>query len=250
MVNHVSTGRYRRFVWAPLFAATMAICVMPLGCGAADEGSAFPDASQPMLPPSTVEALQTCAKERVGYLQHHAYEIGFDIKMFEDGVISSVKPSGHRLDDSGMERCFIAALQAMPPEVGTVQSFWAPSVSHRVGGPTRGVLASTAVLPHFVEWTPVIIGASGTTIVVTVAVIVVVVAVVAMADATMSEECEEEWRREKRKCAEFLDWNDPPRGVTGGYVDTRECAKGNVREVCGGNLIDWGNKGGRPGRRY
>lgn len=249
MVNHVSTGRYRRFVWAPLFAATMAICVMPLGCGAADEGSAFPDASQPMLPPSTVEALQTCAKERVGYLQHHAYEIGFDIKMFEDGVISSVKPSGHRLDDSGMERCFIAALQAMPPEVGTVQSFWAPSVSHRVGGPTRGVLASTAVLPHFVEWTPVIIGASGTTIVVTVAVIVVVAAV-ALASMELSEECIEEWKDARRQCREWLSTPNPPPGVTGGYKNVEDCAKGLVTVPCGGTPDKKRrDNGARPGRR-
>ena len=101
------------------------------------------------------------------------------------------------------------------------------------------------MLPQVIRFAPIVLTGSGVTIVVTVVVVVAVVAVV----ATMSAECQQEWRKAKDKCAELLEWNDPPHGVTGGYVDTRECARGLVHVDCGGNRVDEGGQPARPGRR-
>ena len=65
---------------------------------------------------------------------------------------------------------------------------------------------------------------------------VCVVAAVAVAIAT-SPDCDQEWRDARTKCAELLSQPNPPRGVTGGYKNIEDCAKGLVSEACGGNPI-------------
>lgn len=49
--------------------------------------------------------------------------------------------------------------------------------------------------------------------------------------------CDEEWDYARRKCAELLTQRDPPRGVTGGYRNVEDCARGLVSERCGGNPV-------------
>ncbi|MDC0744982.1 hypothetical protein [Polyangium mundeleinium] len=105
--------RGRRLAGATLFATCMAVCVVPMGCGASDEYAAVPEPlTEGSLPASTVRALQACVEERAGRLQRHAYEIEFQVVLRGDRV-SEVTPKGPRLDDAGLERCMMAALRTM-----------------------------------------------------------------------------------------------------------------------------------------
>jgi len=63
--------------------------------------------------------------------------------------------------------------------------------------------------------------------------------------------CEQEWEDAFRKCSQWLSKPNPPRGLTGGYNNLADCARGHVSEECGGNPIDWGSKGrgGRGGKK-
>jgi len=79
--------------------------------------------------------------------------------------------------------------------------------------------------------------------------VVVVAAVASSMSGKMSKECIEEWRKAREDCYAMLASRNPPRGVTGGYLDVEDCAKGLVSRDCGGNPIDEGNQG-RPGRKY
>lgn len=58
-------------------------------------------------------------------------------------------------------------------------------------------------------------------------------------------DCDEEWREAYRICADLLSRPNPPRGLTGGYKNIHDCARGFVSEECGGNPIDWGPSGRR-----
>lgn len=52
--------------------------------------------------------------------------------------------------------------------------------------------------------------------------------------------CDEEWEQARETCRELLSRPHPPRGLTGGYDNIEDCARGFVSEECGGNPIDWG----------
>jgi hypothetical protein len=47
--------------------------------------------------------------------------------------------------------------------------------------------------------------------------------------------CKEEWEAARKQCIEWLSSPNPPRGVTGGYRNIEDCARGLVSERCGGN---------------
>ena len=49
--------------------------------------------------------------------------------------------------------------------------------------------------------------------------------------------CKEEWDYARRKCADLVSSRNPPRGVTGGYRNVEDCARGLVSERCGGNPV-------------
>jgi len=51
--------------------------------------------------------------------------------------------------------------------------------------------------------------------------------------------CEEEWEEARKQCAQWLSTRNPPRGVTGGYRNVEDCARGLVSERCGGNPVKW-----------
>jgi hypothetical protein len=53
-------------------------------------------------------------------------------------------------------------------------------------------------------------------------------------------DCEEEWKEAREMCREMLSRPHPPRGMTGGYKDIENCARGLVSEACGGNPVDRG----------
>jgi len=110
---------------------------------------------------------------------------------------------------------------------------------------SRSLLGTTALLPQAIHLAPIVLTASGVTIIIGVGVIVLA-AVIA---GNMSEECLQQWEDARDECRRFVSSRDPQRGLTGGYKDIENCARGHVEERCGGNRIDWG-KQGRPGRRY
>src|SRR5262249_16514270 len=50
-------------------------------------------------------------------------------------------------------------------------------------------------------------------------------------------------REEARElCKEELLKPNPSRGITGGYRDVENCARGHVSERCGGNKVDYGTR--------
>jgi RHS repeat-associated protein len=51
--------------------------------------------------------------------------------------------------------------------------------------------------------------------------------------------CEEEWREAYETCRDLLSKPNPPRGVTGGYKNIQDCARGLVSEECGGNPVSY-----------
>lgn len=55
-------------------------------------------------------------------------------------------------------------------------------------------------------------------------------------------DCEKEWEDAREMCRELLSRPNPPRGLTGGYKDIENCARGLVSEECGGNRVDHGQK--------
>jgi len=246
-----------RWASATLFATTLAMCTVPTGCAATDAGAETPPqplelspSSEPSLAPSTEAAFQACVNEGVSRLSRNSYDVSFEVDATPKGVIRGVESKGKRLDDAKIEACMIRAVRAMPvrdllPPDDSLLDDSVPASSQRVLPSARNLLGNTAVLPQVLRLAPVVLTASGVTIVVTVVVIVAVVAVA----ATMSEECQQEWRDAKDKCAELLELNDPPHDVTGGYVNTKDCARGLVRQSCGGNRYDGNGQPARPGRR-
>jgi hypothetical protein len=53
----------------------------------------------------------------------------------------------------------------------------------------------------------------------------------------MSERCAEEWAWARGHCAGLLELPNPPLGLTGGYTDVENCARGFVSADCGGNTV-------------
>jgi RHS repeat-associated protein len=53
-------------------------------------------------------------------------------------------------------------------------------------------------------------------------------------------DCDKEWEDAFRKCSRYASSPGAPRGVTGGYTNLYDCARGLVSERCGGNAVDYG----------
>lgn len=245
--------RGRRLAGAALFVTCMAVCLAPMGCGASDEYAAVPEPlTEGSLPAATVRALQACAEERAGRLQRHAYEIEFQVELRGDRV-SEVKPKGPRLDDAGLEQCMMDALRAM------MDAGYSPNPDALIsrGGllPTRGLLANVSVISELIRLVPVVVSASGVTIVVGVAVLVVAAAAVSLSrDKPTKEECDEQREHAWEECDKWLNTNNPPLGVVGRDKMMKECIEGYVHEDCGGKKVDHDKSprydNPRPGRRF
>ena len=52
------------------------------------------------------------------------------------------------------------------------------------------------------------------------------------------EDCDKEWEAARATCRELLSRRNPPRGLTGGYKNIEDCARGFVTEECGGNPVE------------
>lgn len=49
--------------------------------------------------------------------------------------------------------------------------------------------------------------------------------------------CDQEWRDARRMCNDELAKPNPNEGITGGYSNPEDCARGLVSEYCGGNKV-------------
>jgi len=52
------------------------------------------------------------------------------------------------------------------------------------------------------------------------------------------EDCDRQWEEARKMCEEELAKPNPCKGITGGYTNVNDCAKGLVTEDCGGNPIE------------
>ncbi|TKD00935.1 hypothetical protein [Polyangium fumosum] len=203
------------------------------------------------LPAATVRALQACAEERAGRLPRHAYEIEFQVELTNNQV-SKVTPKGPRLDDAGLEGCMMAALRTM------ADAGYSPNPDDLIsrGGllPARGLLANVSVISELIRLVPVVVSASGVTIVVGVAVLVVAAAVSLTDHWPTAEECKKLRREARDFCYEQLEKQDPPREVIGPSMTMDDCIASNLHEACGGKKVDRDKSPqydqSRPGRRF
>ncbi|TKD09909.1 hypothetical protein [Polyangium fumosum] len=173
----------------------MAACWVPMGCGASDEYAAVPaPPTEGALPASTVHALQACAEKHAGRLGRHAYEVDFQVEL-TDNRVSKVTPKGPRLDDAGLEGCMLDVLRTM------ADAGYTPNpdelISHGGLLPSRGLLANVSVISQLIRLAPLIVSASGVTIVVGVAVLVVAAAV------SLKDAADED--AEKERCKKVLE---------------------------------------------
>jgi hypothetical protein len=60
--------------------------------------------------------------------------------------------------------------------------------------------------------------------------------------------CKKEWETARKNCADWITQSDPPPGVTAGYKDIEDCARGVVSERCGGNQYE--REPEKPPKRY
>jgi RHS repeat-associated protein len=64
------------------------------------------------------------------------------------------------------------------------------------------------------------------------------------------DDCDKEWADARDMCRDELSKPNPNRGITGGYTDIENCARGLVSERCGGNPVARGpwspRTSGRP----
>lgn len=233
-------------------AATVLLPLACASCAATDEVVEFPSSSpadmqssQRHIPVETAAALRACLTDGAARLQHHAYDLSFEVQVTPRGTIHAVELERGRLEDDDVKACMIQALKEMPlfGVVALDESLSLSSPSHLPAAPA--LLGTATVLPELIHLTPIVLTASGVTMVVAVGVIVLA----AVAAGEMSKECQREWIQATEKCNELLRSNNPPRGVTGGYTDPRECARGLVSMRCGGNSVDPDGQPARPGRR-
>jgi hypothetical protein len=200
------------------------------------------------LAESTVSSLTACAKRWAGDLKERSYKLRFNVTINKHGGVSDVDREGAGLDVGDMETCMSGALTNMAVTPFVYARVEEERASRRIPAHARGLVGQTAMEPVIIILTPVIIEAAPVVIVVIIGV-VVVAAVASSMSSEMSEECEEEWRQAEKRCRALLKGRNPPRGVTGGYLNVEDCAKGLVSWDCGGNPLDEGNQG-RPGRKY
>lgn len=249
-----SVWRRWRPAGAALCAMTLAMCFVPAACAVTDEQAEMPPqpsnqiaTSKRAIPAITQSALFACADEGAKRLSRHTYDISFEAQATATRVLAPVEPVGNRLDDAELEKCMIRALEAMPVYEIQPDDDSAPATSQRVLPHVRGLIGNTAVLPQVIRLIPIVIAApGGITIVVTVT---VVIAVAAVAGGKMTKDCQKQWKEAREYCDELLATRNPSRDLTGGYTNREDCARGHVDERCGGNRVDWGDRG-RSGRRY
>lgn len=260
-VAMTSTNTGKRSLWrltsAIVLGAMLPVSLMPAGC---IETTDYVEVQSPQqqpesatvveqaLPEATRSALQICANAHAATLQKHSYDIAFEIQVTARGEIEEIKTKGNPLENAEVETCMTAALKALSVRnyLRPDDSLTSPPEPQSVLSSSRALLGTTALLPQAIRLAPIVITAPGG-ITIVVAVAIVVVAVVAL--GKLSKECQKQWDDARKICAQWIASPDGKRGLTGGYTNVEDCARGRVDERCKGNEVDWG-KQGRPGRRY
>jgi hypothetical protein len=235
-----------------LFAA-LALCLglglIAAGCGASGALAPIePGSSEQPLPESTVSNLTKCVKSRAGDLKERSYKLRFNVTVNKRGGVRDVDREGSGLDVGAMEECMMGALSNMTVPPFVYERAEEERASRRIPAHARGLVGQTAAEPILIILTPVVIEAAPVVIIVVIGV-VVVAAVASSMSGKMSKECREEWRKAREDCYDMLASRNPPRGVTGGYSEVENCAKGLVSERCEGNKVVEEDQG-RPGRKY
>jgi len=120
--------------------------------------------------------------------------------------------------------------------------------------PPGGLLANVSVISQLIRLVPVLVAASGTTIVVAVSVLVVAAAVSLTHDKPTQEECDEQRDWAEDYCMKELKKINPPLGVVGRRRELDDCVENNIHEDCGGKQVDREKSPrydqSRPGRRF
>lgn len=254
--NAAKRSRWR-FTSAIVLGALMPMSLVPTGCAATDDYAEVQSPPQPSeaptiveqaLPEATRSSLQACAKEHAAKLSKHSYEIAFELEVTDTGEIDEIKVKGNRLDHMELETCMTDALKVLSVSdyLRPSDSLTSPAEPQSISSSSRALLGTTALLPQAIRLAPIVIAAPGG-ITIVVAVAIVVVAAVAL--GKLSKECQKQWDDARKICEKWIASPGGKRGLTGGYTDVENCARGRVDERCKGNEIDWG-KQGRPGRRY
>jgi hypothetical protein len=187
-------------------------------------------------------------KSRAGDLKERSYKLRFNVTVNKRGGVRDVDREGSGLDVGAMEECMMGALSNMTVPPFVYERAEEERASRRIPAHARGLVGQTAAEPFLIILTPVVIEAAPVVIVVIIGV-VVVAAVASLMSSEMSKECLKEWEWAEKKCIELLSSPNPPRRLTGGYLSTKECARGFVSQECKGNKVVKENQG-RPGRKY
>jgi uncharacterized protein RhaS with RHS repeats len=58
-------------------------------------------------------------------------------------------------------------------------------------------------------------------------------------DSADESDCDQEWEDAYQTCGRELSKPNPCKGITGGYSNIHDCARGLVSERCGGNKVVW-----------
>ncbi len=234
--------------------AALALCLgfglISAGCGARTGPVPVPDATPDNpVPESTLSRLKECAEQWADDLESRSYEVGFELTITEVGYVDEAEPMEPRLGVRAMESCMASALRTMYVPQFVMEKVSSELSSQGMSAEERGLIGQTETMDKFIlTLGPIIIEAGPVAIILTLA-IVGTVAMVKLADKKEQEECNKEWKDARDDCIELLNLRDPPRYVKGPYNDVENCARGLVREKCGGNRIDYGDQGARPGRK-
>lgn len=232
--------------------AALALCLVfgliAAGCGAGRPLTPIePGSSEEPLADSTVSHLTKCAKQWAGDLKKRSYKLRFNVTVNNRGRVRGVDPEGSGLDVDHMEKCMVGALHNMTVPTFVYERAEEELASRSIPAHARGLVGQTAAEPILIILTPVVIEAAPVVILVVIG-IVVTTAIASSTSKRMSKECLEEWAKALADCDKMINSPNPPRGVTGGYWNPYDCARGLVSWDCKGNELDHGK--GRPGRRY
>ena len=219
-----------RSTFSTIFAASLTLALVPLGCGAAQEE--YPHAPQPqqqtasatkewVMPEEVVEQWRGCVKKHASELRTYSHETKFELTVNNDGVVQSVNLRRSTLHHEAIESCLSAALEglsiplSMLPERASSEPFSGGESSRHSRVPL-GIAQSVG--GAIVALGPVILIAAGVTLGVFVA--------VAVTEETM--EAVKRRNKVEKWCADLRDeclgdTRQPPGSDFGSHKDCGAC---------------------------
>ena len=162
-----------RMACSGVLAVGLALGLVPLGCGGAEEEYTVVNHPQSeasavnewTVPEPVVEQLRGCVKEHASELKTHSHDAKFELKVTERGDVQGVKVRSSTLHHDAMESCMMQALATLsiPPSVLPMRSsepFSGGESTRHDKGPLGVVQAAGAV----VIFGPIILIAAGVTL--------------------------------------------------------------------------------------